>query len=98
MTVPSSPAPPAPSDQSPAPVPAPVPAPAPAESAPSGPVAAWVQHLARTVKTCRLYEGENPTVAKFRAALAGELIRLLEREGPLTLDFTSNDVLCGETS
>ncbi len=58
----------------------------------------WVNHLARTLKTCRLYDANNPTVIRFREELARALVRTLEEHGPLTLDFTSDDVLCQNTS
>ena len=54
----------------------------------------WVNHLARTLKTCRLYDANNPTVIRFREELAQALTRTLEEHGPLTLQFTSDDVLC----
>jgi HEAT repeat protein len=58
----------------------------------------WVNHLARTLKTCRLYDANNPTVIRFREELAQALTRLLEEHGTLVLRFTSDDVLCEETS
>ncbi len=58
----------------------------------------WVNHLARTLKTCRLYDANNPTVIRFREELAQALVRLLEQHGGLTLAFTSEDVLCEERS
>jgi len=61
-------------------------------------VSAWVQQLARTLKTCRLYDGENPTVIKFREETARDLVRLLAAGAPLTLGFTSTDVLYDGTS
>ncbi|HEV2105936.1 MAG TPA: hypothetical protein VGU27_09420, partial [Candidatus Eisenbacteria bacterium] len=49
--------------------------------APSDPVvkaaAAWLNQLARTLKTCRLYDATNPTVVRFREELDGALLRLL---------------------
>ena len=59
---------------------------------------AWVNHLGRTLKTCRLYDGNNPTVIRFREDLAASLTRLLDEHGPLTLQFTSDDVKVGEHS
>jgi HEAT repeat protein len=61
-------------------------------------VAAWVMLLARTLKTCRLYDAANPTVVRFREDLAQEAGRLLERHGAITLEFTSTDVRMGEHS
>jgi hypothetical protein len=58
----------------------------------------WVNHLARTLKTCRLYDANNPTVIRFREELAQALMRLLEEHGTLTLHFTFDDVLCEEQS
>ena len=60
--------------------------------------AAWVGQLARTLKTCRLYDAANPTVTRFRAELYAGLEQLLATHGPLTLHFRSDDVLCEETS
>ena len=62
------------------------------------PVAAWLNQLARTLKTCRLYDSNHPTVVRFREDLAGSLKSLLEEQGPLVLRFTNDDVLVGETS
>jgi len=58
----------------------------------------WVNHLARTLKTCRLYDANNPTVIRFREELAQALTRVLEEHGSMTLHFTSDDVLCEEES
>jgi hypothetical protein len=58
----------------------------------------WVNHLARTLKTCRLYDANNPTVIRFREELAQALALLLGEHGTLTLHFTSDDVLCEEQS
>jgi hypothetical protein len=58
----------------------------------------WVNHLARTLKTCRLYDANNPTVIRFREELAQALANVLEEHGTLTLHFTSDDVLCEEES
>lgn len=54
----------------------------------------WVNHLARTLKTCRLYDANNPTVIRFREELAQALTHTLDEHGPLTLEFTSDDVSC----
>jgi len=61
-------------------------------------VAAWVNQLGRTLKTCRLYDGNNPTVIRFREELFGALTRLLDAHGDVTLKFTSEDVLFDEAS
>lgn len=58
----------------------------------------WVNHLARTLKTCRLYDANNPTVIRFREELAHALTLLLDEHGTLTLRFASDDVLCEEQS
>jgi HEAT repeat protein len=60
--------------------------------------AAWVNQLGRTLKTCRLYDGNNPTVIRFREDLAAALTRVLDEHGALTLQFTSDDVKVGEHS
>lgn len=58
----------------------------------------WVNQLGRTLKTCRLYDGNNPTVIRFREELAASLTRVLDEHGPLTLEFTSDDVKVGDHS
>lgn len=58
----------------------------------------WVQQLARTLKTCRLYDGNNPTVVRFREELAVALATLLETHDTLGLSFSSDDVRCGSAS
>jgi hypothetical protein len=84
--------------------------PAPADLGPTGAAGAkeqepvskavgtWIHSLGRTLKTCRLYEGQNPTVVRFREDLAQALRRLLETHGAITLRFTSDDVLYEEHS
>src|SRR5690349_9438389 len=62
------------------------------------PVAAWLNQLARTLKTCRLYDSNNPTVVRFREDLASSLKSLLDEQGPLVLRFTNDDVLVGDSS
>jgi HEAT repeat protein len=52
-------------------------------------VSGWVNQLVRTLKTCRLYDRNNPTVVRFREDLHRDLARLLERSGALKLDITS---------
>jgi HEAT repeat protein len=59
---------------------------------------AWVNQLGRTLKTCRLYDANNPTVVRFRDELGLALTRLLEQHGAITLRFTSEDVTCEEVS
>jgi len=59
---------------------------------------AWVNQLGRTLKTCRLYDGNNPTVVRFRDELGLALSRLLDQYGALQLRFTADDVLHGEVS
>jgi hypothetical protein len=61
-------------------------------------VASWVHQLVRTLKTCRLYDGNNPTVIRFREELAYALGRLLDQHGTVTLHFTEDDVLYEEAS
>lgn len=58
----------------------------------------WINQLARTLKTCRLYDASNPTVAKFRLELSSALRRLLEVHGPLQLRFSADDVRLEEVS
>lgn len=58
----------------------------------------WVAQLARTLKTCRLYDRANPTVVKFRDELAVAAYKLTEEHGTLTFRFESADVtLDGES-
>src|SRR5262245_10739938 len=61
-------------------------------------VYAWVNQLGRTLKTCRLYDSNNPTVVRFRDELGVALTRLLEQHGTVTLHFTAEDVTCNEVS
>lgn len=76
------------------------PAPAGGEDAPEGAapvlpdVEAWVTHLVRTLKTCKLYDVNNPTVVRFREELAGELADLTERRGALILEVASTRMMC----
>ncbi len=53
-------------------------------------VTSWVGQLVRTLKTCRLYDGANPTVVRFREDLASSLATLLARCGALRLEVGSN--------
>lgn len=53
----------------------------------------WISQLARTLKTCRLYDAANPTVVRFRDELAAALERLVAEFGPVTFRFVSDDVL-----
>src|SRR6185295_2403397 len=59
---------------------------------------AWVGQFARTLKTCRLYDANNPTVVRFRQDLATSLRRLVDVEGAITLRFTQDDVLLEDVS
>jgi HEAT repeats len=61
-------------------------------------VSAWINQLGRTLKTCRLYDGNNPTVIRFRDELFTALTRLLDEHGAFTLKFSPDDVLYQETS
>ena len=65
----------------------------PEQEAAAKAAAGWVNLLARTLKTCRLYEATNPTVVKFRVELAAALRQVTDQHGPLTLAFTADDVL-----
>jgi len=58
----------------------------------------WVSMLARTLKTCRLYDASNPTVVRFREELAQSTQRLLEQHGALAFHFTQDDVTCDGVS
>ena len=58
----------------------------------------WVGQFARTLKTCRLYDGNNPTVIRFRDELAAALRRILAEHGDMTFHFTSDDVLFEDVS
>lgn len=62
------------------------------------PIGAWVNQLARTIKTCRLYHATNPTVVRFRAELSEALHRLTAERGPITYRFTADDILYGDVS
>ena len=59
---------------------------------------AWVNQLGRTLKTCRLYDANNPTVVRFRDELGVALTRLLDQHGAVTFHFTAEDVTCNEVS
>ena len=61
-------------------------------------VAGWVNHLGRTLKTCRLYDANNPTVIRFREELGTALARLLDEHGAITIEFTDEDLLFEEQS
>ena len=58
----------------------------------------WIAQFARTLKTCRLYDGTNPTVVRFREELGVAGARLVEEHGSLTLRFESADVTCDGVS
>lgn len=62
------------------------------------PIGAWVNQLARTIKTCRLYHATNPTVVRFRAELIDALRRLTAEHGAITYRFTADDILHGDVS
>jgi HEAT repeats len=59
---------------------------------------ALINQFARTLKTCRLYDANNPTVLRFRDELGSALRRVLEDHGALTYHFTSDDVLYEDVS
>lgn len=54
--------------------------------------AAWIAQFARTLKTCRLYDGTNPTVIRFREELGAAGTRLVDEHGAILLHFDSDDV------
>ena len=64
----------------------------PEQEAEARSVGVWVHQFARTLKTCRLYDANNPTVIRFRAELAQSLGRLGAELGEVRLRFTSDDV------
>ena len=74
----------------------------PGEERPTDPAvkaaAAWINQLARTLKTCRLYHAKNQTVLRFREELAVALNRLTDELGSVTCRFTADDILFGEIS
>jgi HEAT repeat protein len=78
--------------------------PAPADTHPPAPDASlkaasgWINQLARTLKTCRLYDARNPTVVRFREELARSLQRVLAEHGELRFRFTADDVFYGDES
>jgi len=54
----------------------------------------WINQFARTLKTCRLYDGNNPAVVRFRAELYAALSKLVIEHGTMRFHFTADDVLC----
>ena len=67
-------------------------------ASPDRAAAAIIHQFARTLKTCRLYDANNPTVVRFRDEFATAMRRLLDQHGALTFRFNSDDVLFGEDS
>ena len=59
---------------------------------------AWVTQLARTLKTCRLYDARNPAVLRFRDELRQATLELVADHGAITLRFLSDDVTCEDHS
>ncbi len=57
-------------------------------------VGAWVQQFARTLKNCRLYDANNPTVLRFRQQLVAALHQVIRQYGPFSLRFGADDVTC----
>ena len=60
--------------------------------------AALLNQIARTLKTCRLYDANNPTVIRFRADLCLATRRVVDEHGPVTYTFRSDDVLFEDNS
>jgi hypothetical protein len=58
----------------------------------------WLNQFARTLKTCRLYDQNNPTVVRFREDLNTALRKLLAEHESLRYRFTSEDVLFEDAS
>lgn len=54
---------------------------------------AWAVQLVRTLKTCRLYDANNPAVVRFREELVHALNEFLQRFGALRLEVTSKALL-----
>jgi HEAT repeat protein len=63
-----------------------------ASTAESRPVAAWLAQLARTLKTCRLYDPANPAVVRFREELHQGLRALFERLDEMSLEIASREI------
>lgn len=72
--------------------------PAPAQDNAVKAASAWLNQFARTLKTCRLYDAQNPTVIRFREDLGAALRRVLDEYGALRYRFTSEDVFYEEAS
>ncbi len=71
---------------------------APEQQAQAAAAAAWVTLFSRTLKTFRLYDRDNPAVARFRDELARALDELLATHGATTLTFSADDILCHDVS
>jgi HEAT repeat protein len=72
--------------------------PAPAQDHAARTAGAWLNQFARTLKTCRLYDQNNPTVIRFREDLGSSLRKALNEHGSLRYRFTSEDVFHEEVS
>ncbi|MBI1798127.1 MAG: HEAT repeat domain-containing protein, partial [Candidatus Eisenbacteria bacterium] len=59
---------------------------------------AFIHQFARTLKTCRLYDANNPAVLRFRDELGAAARRVLEEHDTLTYHFKSDDVLFEDVS
>ena len=59
---------------------------------------AWVNQFGRTLKTCRLYDANNPTVLRFRDEMSTALAKLLDTHGAFTIRFAGDDVLYEDVS
>ncbi|MEO5989697.1 MAG: HEAT repeat domain-containing protein [Candidatus Eisenbacteria bacterium] len=55
---------------------------------------AWIAQFARALKTCRLYDGSNPTVVRFREELGAAGACMVEEHGAILFQFESDDVTC----
>jgi HEAT repeat protein len=60
--------------------------------------ASWLNQFARTLKTCRLYDQNNPTVIRFRDDLGIALRKVLLELPSLRYRFTSEDVFYEDVS
>jgi len=72
--------------------------PAPAQDVSVKAASAWLNQFARTLKTCRLYDAQNPTVIRFREDLGSALRKLLVEQDALRYRFSSEDVFYDDVS
>ncbi len=58
----------------------------------------WIAQFARALKTCRLYDGSNPTVIRFREELGAAGVQMVDEHGAIPFRFESADVTCDGVS